>query len=75
MDRIWAKIIGRKVKKVIKKHGWKIGAFIISWEICSHVVFPVLTANFLSPWVAWIWYTPIDEFIVYPVVFAFVAKA
>ena len=57
-----------KIIRTIKKHGLKLGVFIICWEICSHVVFPALTAHFASPWVAWIWYTPIDELIVYPIV-------
>lgn len=54
----------------IKKHGLKMGVFVIAWFFIGHFVIPPLVAT-LGHWeYSWITYTPIDEIILFPIAYA-----
>lgn len=60
------------VKRIVKKHGWKIGAIAIAFEVTEHFVLPaVLIVVTGQPELAITGAVPVGELIFYPALFKF----
>jgi hypothetical protein len=69
-DKFSLKKTYHHVKNLAKKHGWKIGAIAIAFELFEHFVLPaVLIAVTGQPHLAIAGTLPIGECIFYPVLF------
>lgn len=57
------------VKKVARKHGWKIAGIVIVIEVIEHFVIPSVLVSVGLPHLAIVGGLPIAEFTVYPILF------
>lgn len=53
----------------VKKHGLRMGIFVITWFVVGHFIIPPLLVS-LGLWkISWITYTPLDELILFPMAY------
>lgn len=74
-DRFNPKKTYHHVKRITIKHGWKIGAIAITFEVAEHFVLPaVLVAMTGQPEFLTLSILPIGETLFYPSLFYFLGR-